>query len=428
MSELIILIMLTLLFIEILVLVLLVRRLEFYNPIVFFLLLPFFYSHAFLLDYLIFGIDQLGPTNYFSGLPVGSINHLIIVALGFSYFLGVCLAFFPRSTYPTRYRLAQLDLRADQILNNARITNFSLMCLFASILLVIGYVIQFYGLSRGEIKALSTPIRTLISQFSFFLIVFNFIFFKSYRFLSVIIFVLMLVFCIFSAERENIVMLFLSLALRMPPVKFDFKAVILILVLLILVMYYKFFIISLSLFFTNDLSYEAVENMFSRSMTFSGMDPATSIHLFNEYLLGGLSYDNYWGSYLINTCMQFLRTFSDLSWPSLAETSTEYFTSGKMGTAFSFQLEALLNFWYFGPLILGYFLARLFLFIDSKSDKRFFKLHYFIWFIFILKIVRTELAVVLKLYLLPALAAYIVFKLTVRVLEEKKNNEINFDA
>lgn len=424
-SELIILTMVTLLFIEISVLILVVRRLEFYNPIVFFLVLPFFYSHAFLLDYLVFGIDQLGPTDYFSGLPVDSINHLIIVALGFSYFFGVCLAFFSRSSYPTRHRLSQLALRDAQIFDRAKITSFSLMCLFASILVVLGAVVQFYGLSRDEVKALSTPIRTLISQYSYCFIAFFFIYFKSYRLLSLTLFALMLVFCVFSAERENIIILVLSLALRMPPVKFDFKKGILLSIPLILVTYYKPVIIALSFFLTTGLSNEALRDVFDKSVSFSAMDPATSIHLVNEYLLGGQSYENYWGSYLINTLMQFLRTFSDVNWPSLAETSTEYFTSGIMGTAFSFQLEALLNFWYFGPLILGYFLARLFLFIDSNSDKRFFKLHYLIWFILILKLVRTELAVVLKLYLLPALAAYVVFKLALQIREEKRKHQKN---
>ena len=424
-SEVIILTMLTLLFIEISVLILVVRRLELYNPIVFFFVLPFFYSHAFLLDYLVFGIDQLGPTDYFSGLPVDSINHLIIVALGFSYFFGVCLAFFSRSSYPTHYRLSQLALRDAQNFDRGKITNFSLVWLLASAALILGFVVQFYGLSRDEVKVLSTPFRTLITQFSYFFIAFYFIYFKSYRFLSLMLFALMLVFCVFSAERENIMILVLSLFLRMPPVKLDFKKAILFLILLVVVMYYKFFIIALGVFLTPGLSYETVNDLFGRSMTFSGMDPATSILLFNEYLSGSLNYENYWGSYLINTLMQFARTFSDVNWPSLAETSTEYFTSGEMGTAFAFLLEALLNFWYFGPLILGYFLTRLFLFIDSKSDKRFFKLHYLIWFLFILKIVRTELAVVLKLYILPALAAYLVFKLAVRILEEKQNKQVN---
>ena len=418
--------MVTLLLIETWVLIMVVRRFEFYNPLIFILGLPFFYSNAFLLDYIFFGLEQLGPTPYFSALYVGSINYLIIVALGFSYFFGVCLAFFPRSSYASRHRILQLALKDDKIFNRAKITKFSVLWSLVSTAVILGSVLQFYGLSRDEVKDLSTPFRTLISQFSFFYIAFNFIYFKSYRFASLALFTVMLIFCVFSAERENIMILMLSLALRMPPVKIDFRRAILFILLLVIVMYYKFFIISLGLFLTTGLSYEALNDMFGRSMTFSGMDPATSILLFNEYLSGSLTYHNYWGSYLINTLMQFARTFSDVNWPSLAEMSTEHFTSGQMGTAFAFQLEAILNFWYFGPFILGHFITRLFLFTDANADKRFFKIHYLLWFIFILKIVRTELAVVLKLYLLPAFAAYIVFKLSVKILEKEKNKQVNF--
>ena len=79
-----------------------------------------------------------------------------------------------------------------------------------------------------------------------------------------------------------------------------------------------------------------------------------------------------------------------------------------MGTAFSMILESFLNFWYLGPFIIGYFITYLF-YETEKVAGIYYKLHYFIFFIFIVKIVRTELAVVLKLYIFPAFIAYLIF-------------------
>ena len=89
--------------------------------------------------------------------------------------------------------------------------------------------------------------------------------------------------------------------------------------------------------------------------------------------------------------------------------TTEYYTQNEMGTASSMFLESMLNFGYFGPLILGATLTQVFIAVESSSRDATYKLRYLVWGVFMLKLVRTELAVVLKLYMLPALIAYFMY-------------------
>ena len=100
--------------------------------------------------------------------------------------------------------------------------------------------------------------------------------------------------------------------------------------------------------------------------------------------------------------------FFSSDWQSLGEYSTEYYTEGRMGTAFSMILESMLNFWYFGPVILGISITTLY-FKSLAARPYIVKALYLIWFIVIIKLVRSELTVVLKLYLAPSLIALLFF-------------------
>jgi len=158
-----------------------------------------------------------------------------------------------------------------------------------------------------------------------------------------------------------------------------------------------------------DLSFMSV--ILDKEATFSFSDPAVSILLVSDFINDSAHYAIYYGSYLSNTIMQFIRTFISSDWQSLGEYSTIYFTQGEMGTAFSMIVESMLNFWYFGPFIIGFLMAFSF-FKSEKYCSRFLYAVYFMWFVFIFKIIRTELAVVLKIYILPALIAmYILSKI-----------------
>jgi hypothetical protein len=125
------------------------------------------------------------------------------------------------------------------------------------------------------------------------------------------------------------------------------------------------------------------------------------ISLLSNYFNNSI-YSNYYFSYIINTFYQLLRTLTGNKYPSLGEHSSEYFTNSQMGTAFSAILESLLNFGYLGPFILPvilFFIIKKFL----KNNNRFYYLFSAIAVFLVIKLVRTELAVILKLYVIPIL-------------------------
>ena len=168
--------------------------------------------------------------------------------------------------------------------------------------------------------------------------------------------------------------------------------------------YYKT-LSSLLVLYINDID---SSNTIFEPVRLVGVDPIASLLMLSDFLDDRSSYINYYGSYVVNTIMQFLRMGVDVNWMSLSEFAMEYYTQGQMGTAFSMIMESILNFWYFGPFIVGFSITYLF-YKTEKVTGFYYRLHYFIFFVFILKLVRTELAVVLKIYMFPAVVAYIIF-------------------
>ena len=81
-------------FIEIFIFFTISRKVELYNPVLFFLALPIFYANSLFLDYLFFDQNyiQMNVMSV-SGVNVSDINYLIIVILTFLYVIGVQMSF-----------------------------------------------------------------------------------------------------------------------------------------------------------------------------------------------------------------------------------------------------------------------------------------------------------------------------------------------
>ena len=113
--------------------------------------------------------------------------------------------------------------------------------------------------------------------------------------------------------------------------------------------------------------------------------------------------------------MQFLRTFKLVEYKSLAESTVLHLSPGFAkkggGLAFSGILESILNFGALGPMILGIFLGSISLKIQSFKYKNLFlyQLLSVFFLIICMKLIRTELAVILKIYVLPMTVAYYFF-------------------
>jgi hypothetical protein len=146
--------------------------------------------------------------------------------------------------------------------------------------------------------------------------------------------------------------------------------------------------------------------------SFSGLDPKPSLLLLSEYINGSELFSGMKGSYVFNMLGQIGSAFGLIDYTSLARTIMsrvdQTAAAGGSGLAFSGILESMLNFSIFGPFLLGIILAtaiRL-----SRSNMNVNMLYIYISII-ALKLVRTELMVVLKLYILPILVCVALFAL-----------------
>lgn len=394
-------------FLELVILFHVSRRVEYYNPIMLFIALPMFYANSLFLDYVISGngfleLQVLEPT-----LSVHETNYLIIVFLTFLYVLGVYAASLLQGggycLLVNKKRNLAFAFNKENYHNR-----LGVVFIFASLVYMMLLIGKIYGLGRDEIKALANPVSVLMTQTLFIFLCFSLMYKWRVKFLNMVILVVLLTYSILSFERENILFVIFSLIVNFWPKRLSLKHVFWASLLLLLMIYYKPIVWAVIYYIRgSELDY-ILTGFFENVVRLTHVDPAASLLMQSDFIGRESIYQDYYGSYLVNTFMQILRVFLNVDWLSLGEFSTEYYTQGNMGMAFSMILESVLNFWYIGPFVLGFIITVVF-FQTEKFSNIYYRLHHFIWMIFMLKLVRTELAVVLKLYILPACIAYVIF-------------------
>jgi hypothetical protein len=142
------------------------------------------------------------------------------------------------------------------------------------------------------------------------------------------------------------------------------------------------------------------------TFSFTYLDPAASLLLINSYLDGAELYDTLEFSYVLNVLGQIANVFHLIEYESISKRVIQFYNhdvfSRGGGFAFSGILESILNFGYLGPAIIGYMLGVILrlrkLIFTNKNAETVFGL---ILVVLCVKLVRTELAVVLKLYVMP---------------------------
>jgi hypothetical protein len=397
-------------FIEIFIFLTISRKVEFYNPILFFLALPIFYANSLFLDYLFFGQNYIQiKVMSVQALYVSDSNYLIIVLLTFSYVIGLFFSFTKKSIgfdeLTNRTQLHNLYYEKHNTYNPLK---FFIIFICIAYLIVTSF--SLIGLSREEVRALGRPIRVLMLMGSFTFLCFSLMYKWKFKLLNTVILLTLIFFSIVSFQRENIAFLAFALLLNAKPKKITFYHVFFIILTIIFLSYYKYLVFLFNLFATD----VEIANIYFKPFRFANVDPITSTLMLSDFIDDRSVYITYYGSYIVNTLMQFVRMGVDVNWISISEFTQEYYTQGDMGTAFSMIMESILNFWYFGPFVVGYFITYLF-YRTEKAAGIYYKLLYLIFFIFMLKFVRTELAVVLKLYIFPAVVAYLIFIWTSKI-------------
>jgi hypothetical protein len=361
-------------------------------------------------------MNQMEGYRYVPGVNVFDVNYLIIVLLTFLYVIGVQMSFSSATKFTgfdeliKRTQLHNLYYEKNNTYNPLKFF-FIFICL--AYLLVVSF--EIIGLGRNEVRALSNPIRLLMMMSSFTYLCFSLMYKWKFKLLNTIILLTLILFSIVNFQREYILFLTFALLLNTKPKRITFYHVFFIILIIIFLSYYKYLVFLFNLYITD----AEITNISFTTFRFVNVDPIASILMLSDFIDDRSVYITYYGSYIVNTIMQFVRMGADVNWISISEFTQEYYTQGDMGTAFSMIMESILNFWYFGPVVVGYFITFLF-YKTTKAAGIYYKLLYFIFFIFMLKFVRTELAVVLKLYIFPAVVAYIAFVWTSKVKTLKK--------
>ena len=374
----------------------------------FILVVFFFYSQSFFIDYVLFGIEEIGYGRLVS-MNVFSDDYLYIVLLYLTFFLGfgsiLLLA------YPPRIKIKEVHVYKENKLYNV-------LLLIGVCLLVIYITESIYGAGRLEKiefftshKLLSIPVN--IATFGWLILFFkNLVNHKrsiSFYILSIAI----VGYGLIEGGREIFIYILFAYLFSRERTSISFKEIFLGIVSLIFMTFWK--VISVFIFKLNDLPrmLDFVQRKFQFS--FTGLDPLNSLLMIRDFNHGDPFYDQFQFSYIINTVKQILRTFNLIEYDSFGESIAFYYipqaSKNGAGLASSGILESMLNFWYFGPTILGIILGWIALkvyYLKYKSTFLYGIMSLFLTIICI-KLVRTELAVVLKIYFLPMVVAYFFF-------------------
>ena len=401
----------TVFLIEIAFLFILIYKYGVINPIPLGYIIFFLYAQAFFIDHFLIGLNYLNLDG-FDTLYISDEKYFYLTLSYFTFFIGY--------SFTTIFNFSNKTiLDSKYIINSSNKTN---IIIIISILILLYFLTTTFGLTRYEkidwfqSHKLFTITLNIIGYIWIILFLRKNIS-KKPNFLIWIITITFLFYAILSGGRELIVFIILTIMF----LKFEkYNSIKIILIGLVLFLFLIILKPLLSFIQGNNYDLNVLWEIMTRSSTYglTRIDPKPSIFLITGYFDENMKefYNQFEFTYIQNTYNQFLRTLKLIEYKSLAEQTAQYFMNtnekGK-GYAFSGILESMLNFWYFGPFLLGLLLGYITKKINELKYIDRYKYHVLSIFVTILifKLVRTELAVVLKIYLLPmAIAYFVVFK------------------
>lgn len=400
-------------FISFIILIYLWRRFGFINPIVIPYFIFFIYGQSFYLDSLIIGMDNLVG---FITVHINSKEYKIVSSLYtlFAVFYLIPILFY-RKGPSNRYKLQDYYFINNKYLTWIIISIFSIAILYMAIKL--GFSNRF---EKVQIQSQNKQFVFLVS-FTGFGLIFMAIktaFSRNKAWLPLLVFICVITInALTEGGREFFVYFALSYLFFQRKFHLSWIQYLLGSILFSILVVWKAF----SSLFLEKGDFALFVNVTKEfPFTLSGIDPTSSILIISSYYTGDHIgfFSQYYYSYIFNNLGQFFRTFGIVEYESIGKAITKYFNSDH-GLAFSGIMESVLNFGFFGPVFLGVFLGLVSILIYSKhnNDPIFYSILSVCFIVVIMKLVRTELAVVLKIYILPMIISYFIFY---RALFKKK--------
>lgn len=383
---------------DLVLVLLLIKRIGLLNPASIFSIAVFIYGHAFLIDYVLWPGNIHYPS--YKLFQINTYSRSFFYA-NLSYF--ALLA--PFVFFTIYLNSKEPKTTTIKSLTSERYNFLYYIIIIASVILLYVYLTNTYGFTRTEKNALLTPVLfTLLATITYFWV---WVVFDNenngvllFSFTSIVI-----LFFIYSFEREPILILFLVFLFFKKKMKVR-DVSLFVALMLFLALWKSFFTMiipghtSLNIYFT-----------FIQSIrfSFSSLDPFSSFALLVEYFNDPGVYQNYGFSYLTNFYGQFHRMLFPSTYQSLSEYVSGSYVYGTFGLAFSMIVESFLNLWFFGPTILGLILAKIISFFTSKSKTLGNAVLVIITMISI-KFIRTEFMTLIKLQILPAFFSFILYR------------------
>lgn len=267
-------------------------------------------------------------------------------------------------------------------------------------------IINNYGFTRSELRANASLGSMLFNNFQryFFLIVFasrinSNVLFKIYT----LSFVLM---GILTFERESIIVFFLAFLFRIRKQKNIIMPTLLSSGLLFIIANFKAFYINV--LYSSGRGFDSfIESFRNTTFSLSSLDPKMSYIIFYDSIsVGFKQLLEYRFSYVTGIFNQIYRFFFESDYQTLAEYSSKIYTNNDFGTAFSFMVESILNFWLIGPFILGLIINNVLKYSIKVSHIYGNGIIAAVTFVLI-KFCRTELSTIIKLQILPLIFALV---------------------
>jgi hypothetical protein len=373
-----------LLLIETVFMYLLYKKYGFKNAILLVYIIVFFYCNAIVIDfYFLLRIKEL---NDYVTISRDSIAMDLTV---FSYFLFL-------GTYFIGFYYLKLKTPLKQTFNKSKSSN---ILIYTSIFVMLLIISINSKVTRLDLKESGNIFTTSINWFILFY--WSYVVFckkeiskKLLLFYSTVV----IFYCVYTYEREPIVFFGVLLALRFSK---KIKLIYVIpsgIISLYVLSYYKAFYLIILRGYDSKIFFKYVSN---NPISLSKLDPTASFRLLYDFFdTKPLFYYDYNFTYFTSFIDQFNRYINGHTVFSMSKVASRYYVGDTYGLAFSMILESVINFWYFGPIILAIVARVIYKYLKTK----FYYLNEVIDLIFImffLSFVRTELIVMSKVFIFP---------------------------
>lgn len=284
--------------------------------------------------------------------------------------------------------------------NNLAYKKFPIILLIIFCLLSLYDASIYWGQTREEIGASSNLITLLHRNVRFYSIPLLFCLPKKNK-LVITTLIISIISFVISKEREPLAMIFIIFWViyiyKFSSIKQLFFFAISSIIILVWKLFYIWFEIQ---------SFSLQDSIQEKTFTFSSLDAMLPFVTSIAIMRGEWEQTFPYPSYILGPIEQFIRVFTEFNFESMSEVNTRFMTNDNYGAAFTAIGESWLNFHFFGPVVLiifSYLFYKLLTKIIYSTNAA-----HIIFIMIFLKFMRTELAILMKLQIIPILILLII--------------------